>query len=33
MIGVVVDVVVNGEVVKTEASNRALLSEVMKERS
>ncbi len=32
MVGVVVDIVVDGEVVKTDSSNRSLLTKVLKER-
>lgn len=33
MIGVVVDVVVNGEVVRSDSNNRSLLNKVLKERT
>lgn len=32
MTGIVVDVIVDGEVVRTESSNRALLNKVLRER-
>jgi len=32
MIGIVVDIVVDGEVVRTESSNSSLLSKVLRER-
>lgn len=33
MVGIVVDIVVDGETVKTDSSNRSLLTKVMKDRS